>query len=143
MNHPIKNPKLGFTFHRRYPWTWYFIRKGLAGKQHGAWDYLCPVNTPVYAPGRLQQARIYTDQVPGGRQHPDFGRCIYAYSLDNPELTLVFAHLMAVGIPRVGKIWQKDEIFAWSGNTGVSTAPHLHFEIRKNNVKVDPALYIK
>lgn len=32
---------------------------------------------------------------------------------------------------------------AVSGNSGLSTAPHLHFEIRKRGAAVDPAVYIK
>ncbi len=43
----------------------------------------------------------------------------------------------------VGQQVKRGDVIAYSGNTGVSTGPHLHFEIRHNNVAVDPQRYLK
>lgn len=38
---------------------------------------------------------------------------------------------------------KKDQVVGLSGNSGYSTAPHLHFSIRDNNAKIDPISFIK
>jgi len=41
-----------------------------------------------------------------------------------------------------GSLVEKGEEIAQVGDTGRATTPHLHFEIRKNKVTVDPTLYL-
>jgi murein DD-endopeptidase MepM/ murein hydrolase activator NlpD len=42
-----------------------------------------------------------------------------------------------------GEQVERNEVIALSGSTGRSTAPHLHFEIRRDGQPVDPLLYVR
>jgi murein DD-endopeptidase MepM/ murein hydrolase activator NlpD len=51
--------------------------------------------------------------------------------------TTLYAHLSAIKV-KVGQKVKRWEIIGAVGNTGMSIAPHLHYEVRKNNEFLDP-----
>lgn len=50
----------------------------------------------------------------------------------------IYAHMMDFAV-RTGDKVSAGDVIGRSDNTGNSTGPHLHFELRKNNVAIDPA----
>lgn len=51
-----------------------------------------------------------------------------------------YSHLMSV-LVRKGQKVQRGDVIALSGNSGLSLAPHLHYEVRYNDLRVDPIHY--
>ncbi len=52
----------------------------------------------------------------------------------------IYAHL-SKSLVRQGQKVKRGDVIALSGNTGVSTGPHMHYEVHKNNVIVNPTAY--
>lgn len=52
-------------------------------------------------------------------------------------ITTLYAHMSKRSVSKDDKVKQGD-IIGYSGNTGYSTAPHLHFEISKNGATYNP-----
>ena len=52
----------------------------------------------------------------------------------------LYGHLLRATVA-CGQRVLRGQVIALSGNTGLSTGPHLHYEVRKNGVHVDPTEY--
>lgn len=54
---------------------------------------------------------------------------------------VVYAHLSEI-LTAEGKAVSRGEIIAKTGNTGLSTGPHLHITVRENGEEKDPLLFL-
>jgi murein DD-endopeptidase MepM/ murein hydrolase activator NlpD len=102
------------------------------GRMHEGIDYGMPVGTDVKASdgGKV----IYA-----GRKDA-YGLCVIIDHGGN--MTTLYAHNSKLLVSKGDKVFQ-GQLIAKSGNTGRSTGPHLHFEIRINGTPVNPAKYVK
>ena len=57
------------------------------------------------------------------------------------QLSTLYGHLSDIMVSRWQKI-KRGDVIAATGNTGHSSGPHLHYEVRIAHVPVDPANYI-
>ena len=97
-------------------------------RMHYGLDFSIKVGTPIYATADGKAVIVKTSF--GG-----FGKHIY---LDHGNgYKTVYAHLDKFNIKRGQKV-KRGELIAYSGNSGRSTAPHLHYEVHKNGEKVNP-----
>ncbi len=100
-------------------------------KMHTGIDLTAPTGTPVYATG--DGKIIKAGYSPGG-----YGiRIIVDHGFGYKTL---YGHLSKVYVKTGQKIKRGDLIGA-VGSTGRSTAPHLHYEVRKNNIPQNPVNY--
>jgi len=59
----------------------------------------------------------------------------------NEGFTTLYAHLSSYNV-EVDQVVEAGQKIGEVGSTGLSTGPHLHFEIRKDGIPVDPAPYL-
>lgn len=100
-------------------------------KMHTGIDLTAPTGTEVYATG--DGKIIKTGYTPGG-----YGkRIIVDHGFGYKTL---YAHLNEIYVKEGQKV-KRGELIGAVGNTGRSTAPHLHYEVRKNNKTENPVNY--
>lgn len=108
-----------------------------SGKYHGAVDFGVSTGTPVYAAAD----GIVVTSTWGGSDSYGYYIKIKHYN----GLYTLYAHGSSL-VAKVGQEVNQGDLIMYSGNTGNSTGPHLHFEVRKSpggySNRVNPLNYL-
>lgn len=122
---PIANQNLkhvgsgfGYRIHPIYKTT----------KMHTGMDFTAPIGVEIYATG---------DGLVMGEEHNMRGYGRYVRINHGFGYSSLYAHMSRV-VVRPGQKVKRGQIIGYVGNTGASTAPHCHYEVRKNNVPINP-----
>lgn len=69
---------------------------------------------------------------------------ILEHTVNGRQVTTVYAHLVPGGVSVVpGQTVEVGQVIAQTGNSGTSTAPHLHFEVLVSGSHVDPLAWLR
>lgn len=96
-------------------------------KRHNGVDLAAGSGTPVYA--------IYDGVVTRASRYSGYGKCVDIKHKNGYASR--YGHLSRM-VVRLGSKVRKGQLIAYSGATGAATGPHLHLELARNNVNVNP-----
>jgi murein DD-endopeptidase MepM/ murein hydrolase activator NlpD len=124
MRTPIEGARLSSGFGlRRHPILGF-------SKQHNGVDFAAPIGTPIFAAGAGTIEKL--------GWHGGYGN--YILIRHNKEFATAYAHMSgyAAGLAPGRRVRQGD-VIGYVGSTGLSTGPHLHYEVHQNEKPIDPA----
>lgn len=98
-------------------------------RPHHGLDYVAPLGTPVASIG---DGKVVFKGWKGG-----YGNLVEIRHKNNFRSRYGHLSRFAKGL-HVGKRVKSGELIGYLGSTGLSTGPHLHFELHKNGVPVNP-----
>jgi peptidoglycan DL-endopeptidase CwlO len=101
------------------------------GRLHAGVDIPLPEGTPLRA---AASGRVAIAGAVGG-----YGN--YTCIQHSGSLSTCYGHQSRLGVS-VGQSVSQGQVIGYSGNTGNSTGPHVHFEVRVNGSPVDPLGYL-
>ncbi len=98
-------------------------------------------DTPVHA--AAAGIVVYAGLAVPGDPTMSYGNCVVI--MHNSHVTTMYGH-MDMGLEglqvHVGEYVQAGQVIGFEGQTGWATGPHVHFEMRLNNVAFDPLLLV-
>lgn len=103
---------------------------------HMALDIAAPLGSPIVSAHSGTVTKVSVGTWDGG-----YGTSVY---VDNGAgVESHYAHLSGVNVSAGQEVVAGKSVIGWIGMTGRTTGPHVHFEIRKNGVLVNPMPYIQ
>jgi len=99
---------------------------------HYGIDIATPMGTPIYS---LRDGIVIYSGVMSG-----YGNVVM---VNHGDITSLYAHNSS-NVVKEGQVVKSGQLITYSGNSGLSSGPHLHFEIRtKSGETIDPISYYK
>lgn len=98
-------------------------------KMHKGLDFSAPKGTPIFSTG---DGVVTNSKKVGGRGYGKYVVIDHGYGYET-----LYGHMSKVNV-RLGQKVKRGDIIGYVGNTGSSTAPHLHYEVIKNGRKINP-----
>lgn len=96
-------------------------------KMHNGMDFTAPRNTPIYATG--------DGEVIKASRASGFGKVVY---IDHGfGYVTKYGHMNKFNTKKGRKV-KRGDIIGYVGNTGLSSGPHLHYEVHKNGKVINP-----
>lgn len=111
---------------------WTYLQDEGKGVVHHGLDVGAPLGTPIYAPADATvDFSGYTTNGYGGLVH---------LTTKDGSYNVYLAHLSDWGVVKQGQQVKAGQLVGYSGTTGNSSGPHLHFEVRGANdmTEIDP-----
>ena len=108
-------------------------------RMHNGQDIGGSCGQPIWAAQDGKVTKVATGGYNGGSGHNiriDGGK------VGDVHLETAYLHMDTIGV-KVGQHVHKGELLGTVGNTGISTACHLHFSVYENGTAVNPASYLK
>lgn len=97
---------------------------------HVALDIGAPVGTQVHT--TMGGKVVYA-----GWNNEGYGNLVI---IENGPYRTYYAHLSEIPV-KVGQVVEAGKVIGLSGNTGNSTGPHLHYEVRRNGQQINPTSF--
>ena len=121
MKTPIDGARLSSGFGmRKHPIRGYM-------KKHKGVDFAAPKGTPIYAAG--------DGVIEMKQRYKGYGKYILIRHANN--FKTAYGHMSKFNKTPGGRVKQ-GKIIGYVGSTGNSTGPHLHYEVLKNNIRINP-----
>ncbi len=99
-------------------------------KMHWGVDFTAPTGTKIYSTGKGKVVKCHKS-----RKRKGYGT--YVEVSHGYNYKTLYAHLDKI-LVKEGQQVNRGDILGEVGNTGGSTAPHLHYEVWRNNKRIDP-----
>ena len=97
-------------------------------KMHYGMDFSAKTGTEIYATGDGVISKVKKSK----RGYGNYVKINHGFGYET-----LYAHMSKYIVKRGQKV-KRGEVIGYVGNSGISTAPHLHYEVRKDNKKINP-----